>query len=236
MKLYKIAVVILYSMLTGVNGYGQTIPWDDLVKVNEVFLTAPAYTIQSTYTLYTGAAITPTETFKGTIKKDGANMYYKLGQTEIFINDKKQFLIQHTEKLAVINPNYSGDDKNYNLQVVGDKIDALKKLTDNIKYAESNGVASFKYYTKSGQPLLELYYNKTTYYITKMVVFKQLDDLSNKGQAGKENYKIIIEYNSVQLGTKNITPSDFSFDKYVVNDRGIYKLKPSYNQYTLVTN
>jgi hypothetical protein len=215
----------------------QNIPWDDLQKVNDVFLSAPTYFIKSSYTLYKENESTPIESFNAVVKKKGEAMYYKLGESEIFVRGKKQFMIQHDEKTAVLNTDYLGEDGDITPQSVKLKIEVLKKTANLIKYsAEGNDIGIFKCYGyDKNKPLMEFYYNRKSFYLTKMVIYKTYNIVRN-GVNITENYRLIIDYNSIDLTGKGIADTDFLYSKYLTESDGKFALKTGYKNYKLAIN
>lgn len=229
----KVAISIFFVVLKTVVLFAQqSIPWDDLKKINELFSSANTYVINSQYSMYKGESKTPMESFSAVVKKSKNNMYYKLGQTEVFVKGSKQFLINHSDKMAVLNNNYKPNDEYYSPQSVALKLEYLKKSNANISYILSGNDGIFKYSNATNKPLLELHYNKTNFYLTKLIVYK--DVKSNKGITN--SYTIVIDYNNIKLSPDNISDADFSFDKYVVLANGEYKLKSNYSAYKFIYN
>lgn len=233
----KIIYTIVLLVLLRFNLSAQQIPWDDLQKVNDVFLTSNTYLIKSKYTMYKDNAVNPVESFDAIVKKKGDKMYYKLGETEIIISDKKVLLIQHDSKLATISNSSTVDADNFSPQAIKTKIDFLKKTSNIIKHnVELNNTASFKYYMPGNNtPVFELHYNKTTYLMTKIVFNKNVNNTSN-GVKTTQKYRLVIDYNSIDLTGKNVIPADFDIEKYIVKTDGKYVLKPNYKTYKLIAN
>lgn len=229
---------ILILLLAVFCANAQNIPWDDLQKVNDVFLSAPTYFIKSSYTLYKENVATPVESYNATVKKKGGDMYYKLGEAEIFIKDKKQFMIQHDEKTAVLNTDYLGEEGDITPQSVKLKIEVLKKTANLIKYsAEGNDVGIFRCYGyDKNKPLMEFYYNKKSFCLTKMVIYKTYNNIVRNGVNITENYRLVIDYNSIDLTGKGIVDTDFLYTKYLIESDGKYALKPGYKNYKLAIN
>jgi hypothetical protein len=232
MKNITVFLLLLAPFSTAL-GQGNAI--DIIKKVNESYGQNKAMMMTAQYDLFANYATAKVyESKQGVLKKEKAQLSYKIGDMERFENKKFKIIANHEEKLIIVQPNLDTDDgKGYNMDPELQKILAV---TDNVQM-EDKGT-----YWLLSMPLalddierVNMSVEKSTYFISKAIIYYRnlvRLDIENKDML-EEKPRLEITYKADT--SPKFAKNDLSQDYYIRSSSGNkIQLSEQFKNYELV--
>jgi hypothetical protein len=209
----------------------------DLMKINEVYSTITNLSMEINYSVFSSAqSNVALETHTGIFKQHDGMFYSRLKEVESLHNKNCSVVIDNEDKMIVVaNPTKSDVSK-----ITLIDMDKSLKTCSSVETIVSKGnQAGYKFVYKqnvvSEYDAIELYFNKKTFLIEKMVMYyRQKQNLKeNEPDAIKEKPRLEIVFFNTNL--KTVTDvSFFSEARFVEKRKGKYFPVNAYNQYQLI--
>jgi hypothetical protein len=230
----KNVVYIIVFLLIVSFGHAQDIK-KDCLKINQKYNATKKVSMKMDYTLYANyTTITPFQKEKGEMKRNDELMSYKVGPIETVRTEKYELVIDNDEQVIAMMEHhtklFSWDEKMY----VGnlDKILPYCESTSYTEEKDNQGCYDIK--MKSGEySRAKLYFDKKTFFITKLILFYRKETILNQDGVGKkEKPRLEITYTDIQESPV-FAANEFSESKYVVKGGKNFKCIEKYKDYTL---
>lgn len=238
MKSIRTIIAVLLLSVGAINAQNSAIT-EEMKKINGSLKKYPSVKMDVSYVYYSSySSKIPVETQKGIIKKKGDMQYWSLMGTATVVNSQYQVSIDSSYKRIFIGPK-SKNSKTANLADVD--FERLLKIYEK-PISVSNGKSTgLKFTCKPGihaeHKTIEIYYNKETYVVEKLVLFytAEMPINTDREDGPKDKPRLEIIFSNINLDAK-LTDSDFSEKKYVQINGDQYKPQPAYKAFSLIKN
>ena|SRR3989344_7173980 len=230
----KTALNIFVFLISVGVGYAQDIK-SDCLKINQKYNTSKKVSMKMEYNLYSNhTATVPFQKERGEMKRNNELMSYKIGPMETVRTDKFELVVDNDEQFIAMMEHktklFSWDEKMY----VGtlDKILPYCESTSYTEEKDNQGCYDIK--MKAGEySRAKLYFDKKTFFITKLILFYRKETILNEDGVGKkEKPRLEIIYKDIQENPE-FAANEFSETKYVVKSGSTFKCLEKYKDYTL---
>lgn len=209
----------------------------DILKINETYSSIKDLSMDITYTVFPSSkSKVALETHTGCFKQHGDMKYSRLKEVEAVHNNNYSLVIDNEDKLIVVaNPAKS------NMSEIT-MIDLDKSLSQcaSIDFLGTIGSLSgyklmFKQNVVSEYDAVELYFNKKSFFVEKLVIYyRQKVKLNEEDpNAVKDKPRLEIVFSNTNLKTiADITL--FSEERFIEKKKGKYYPTSAYNSYQLI--
>jgi hypothetical protein len=211
---------------------------EDFRKMNSVYQASPGMSMEVTYRIYTDHTTRKArEVFNGVIRKKGKHEYRNMLQMVSLQNEKYQMIVDSSSKMIIVRRDEDVQKASQDLNAA--EIVALLQEAAEVKYSEQGAQKmyklNFRNKTKFEYSSVEIYMNKKSYLLEKLVLFSGIPTEINpeERQSPKSKHRIEITYSNIN--TKPSYPSDFfSESRYVqVTEDGL-RPAPEYYSYEII--
>lgn len=209
----------------------------DILKINETYTSLEDLSMDITYTLFPSAkSKVPAETHAGCFKQHGIMKYSKVKDIEAVHNKNYSLVIDNDDKLIVVaNPAKFSASKITMLD-----LEKSLSLCSSVEFIGTTGNQSgyklvFKQNAPSEYDAVELYFNKKTFLVEKLVMYyRQTIKLNEEDpNSAKDKPRLEIAFSNASL--KKITDISFFLEeKFIEKKKGKYYTASAYNSYQLI--
>ena len=222
----------LLGLLLFASAFAQTDMSTILKKINEAYQNNENMSVTTTYKMFANHTTTmPAQTLSAIMKKKGRNMSYKLDKMERLESSNRRIMVNHESKTVIVQPN-DKDKKPYVMDFELEKY-LNKKTIGQVQEQGENLLLSVPLKTGDIEKV-EMIVNKTTFLLSKMVVYYHQNIRFNAADKNAPKEKPRMEI-SFQI---NLSPTfgsgDFAETKFIQVNNGVVKLNKDFNGYQLV--
>lgn len=211
----------------------------DFVKINKAYQGLRSLDMKVEYTLYKSwSSAEVLESEKGEIRKKGVyNFYTRVGTTETFQNKDYFFIVNHDDRQMLLLDVFRAGRKDAP-QLLFNEIDTLLKFCSSVNFSrEASGLHAYTLNFSQGMEYgkLKIVFDPSTYYISKICFYfnKPVQILSAQGEELEYKARLEINYSGMR-GNARLLDIDFTYDKYLFQEKGILQLRDTYRSYTFM--
>jgi hypothetical protein len=208
----------------------------DILRINDAYSKFTNMSMDITYRVFLNQTSTlPYETETGFYRQNGNLRYNKLKQIESLQNSNYLIVVDNELKRIVVGNPVKFDPAKITLL----NLDSALSKCSSVNYINVNALQGgysmiFKSTIVSEFEKVELYFNKKTYVVEKMVFFyRQKIRLATEENAVAERPKLEISFSQFSF-EKLEDATFFSEKKFIEKNKGNYIAASSYNGYKII--
>lgn len=227
-----INIFLLCSLVSGLKAQDLK---SDCLKINQNYNACKKLSMKMDYELYSNyTAAIPFQKLDGEMKRNSELMAYKIGPIETVRTEKYELVVDHDEQFIALMEHHTKlfewDEKMY----VGNLDKILLHCESTTYTEEKNNTGCYDIKMKAGEfAKARLYFDKKTFFITKLILFYRGETVLNEdGNGKKERPRLEITYKNIEEN-KEFAPNEFSELKYVIKSGDNFKCIEKYKDYTL---
>lgn len=209
----------------------------DVLKINEAYSKFNDLSMSITYNVYANAASSiPAESETGSFKQHGSLRYSRIKEIESLQNKEYLVVVDNEEKIIVVGNPVKFNPKKITLL----DLDTAFAKCSSVKFIDNNtGQKGYKLMFKqnivSEFDAIDLYFNKKSFLVEKMVFYyrEKIKINEEDENAVKEKPKLEIIFSNMNF--KTIADINFfSEARFIEKKKGKYYPVSAYNQYNLI--
>jgi hypothetical protein len=205
----------------------------DFKKINEVYNTTPAFSMEIKYELFFDNAIKPYEKEIGKYAKLNSNYYTLQAGSEVVMTDNYMFLIDKNTKILAMDKKI---DANKIVNPLSINLDSLYLLYSKIEELKvnSSGRKGYRFYVKEGPySMCDVYFDTKTNFVTEIrnVFRKKMPDENDK------LHSAVLKTTFYNYSTNQALFSAIFNDlKYVKKNKEKFVLSENYKTYKFINH
>lgn len=225
-------ILIAFLFLNfGLSGFGQT-PMEVMEKIIQAYQTKETLSYYGKYKYFENLTSTkPTDSLESYIVMSDYNMYFKIADYEIVGGKDYSVFTDNKKKQIVLETRQESEGRKKDLNFLSNLLTTTGASVSAYKNDNSINAITIEY-TNQSITRIDVFYNRSNYYVEKCII-RYLDHIDSK--SGQPVFvRLEIEYFNFVKTEKAVAP-EYTISKYIqLNKNKTFSVQNTYAKYSLV--